>query len=128
MPIHAVCMHLMAPCHVMLLIQRVGLSTYERINTVLKVASLVCHFFLPGGLSQLLEFGGSNSKPLALLFVLLCKSIRTIQGYPIQKVTEIYNKVTEVYNKGTELENLSWNVLSLLLSELPYIGMGHILP
>jgi hypothetical protein len=105
MLIHAVCMHLMAPCHVMLLIQGVGLSTYERVNTLSKVASLVCHFFLLGGLSQLLEFGGSSSKPLSLLFVLsdvlLCKSISTIQGYPIQKVTEIYKKVTEVYNKVT---------------------------
>jgi hypothetical protein len=49
-------------------------------------------------------------------------------GYPIQKVTEIYNKVTELYNKVTLLENSSWNVLSLLRSEVAYIGTGHILP
>jgi hypothetical protein len=46
--------------------------------------------------------------------------------YPIQKVTELYNKVTELYNKVTELENYSWNILCLLLSELAYIGTGHI--
>jgi hypothetical protein len=48
--------------------------------------------------------------------------------YPIQKVTEIYKKVTEPYNFVTELENSSWNVLSLLRSEVAYIGTGHILP
>jgi hypothetical protein len=48
--------------------------------------------------------------------------------YPIQKVTEIYKKVTEVYKKVTKLENSSWNVLSLLRSEVAYIGTGHILP
>ncbi len=51
-----------------------------------------------------------------------------LQTYPVQKVTEIYNKVTEVYNKVTELEISSWNVLSLLWSEVEYIGTGHILP
>jgi hypothetical protein len=55
--------------------------------------------------------------------------------YPIQKVTEIYKKVTEAYKKVTEaykkvteLVNSSWNVLSLLRSEVAYIGTGHILP
>ncbi len=48
--------------------------------------------------------------------------------YPIQKVSEIYNKVTEMYNKVSELEILSWNVLSLLRSEVAYIGTGPILP
>jgi hypothetical protein len=47
--------------------------------------------------------------------------------YPIQKVTEIYNKITEMYNFVAELENLSWNVLSLLRSEVAYIRTGHIL-
>ncbi len=41
--------------------------------------------------------------------------------YPIQKVTEIYNKVTEIYKKVTELE------ISMLRSEVAYIGTGHIL-
>jgi hypothetical protein len=50
-----------------------------------------------------------------------------LHEYPIQKVTEIYNKVTELYNKVTKLENSSWNVLSLLRSEVAYIGTGHIL-
>ncbi len=49
-------------------------------------------------------------------------------AYPIQKITEIYNKVTEMYKKVTELEISSWNVLSLLRSEVAYIGTGHILP
>jgi hypothetical protein len=48
--------------------------------------------------------------------------------YPIQKVTEIYNKVTEMYKKVTELEISSWNVLSLLRSEVAYIGTEPILP
>ncbi len=47
--------------------------------------------------------------------------------HPIQKITEIYNKVTEMYNKVTELEISSWNVLSLLRSEVAYIGTGHII-
>jgi hypothetical protein len=48
--------------------------------------------------------------------------------YPMQKVTEIYNKVTEMYKKVTELEISSWNVLSLLRSEVAYIGTEPILP
>ncbi len=48
--------------------------------------------------------------------------------YPIQKITEIYNKFTEMYKNVTELEISSWNVLSLLRSEVVYIGTGHILP
>jgi hypothetical protein len=48
--------------------------------------------------------------------------------YPIQKVTEIYHKVTEMYKKDTELEISSWNVLSLLRSEVAYIGTEPILP
>jgi hypothetical protein len=52
---------------------------------------------------------------------------RAPSGYPIQKVTEIHNKVTEIYKKVTELEIWSWNVLSLLRSEVAYIGTGHIL-
>ena len=50
------------------------------------------------------------------------------QRYPIQKITEIYNKVTEMYKKVTELEISSWNVLSLLRSEVAYIGTEPILP
>ncbi len=46
----------------------------------------------------------------------------------IQKVTENYNKVTKLYNFVTELENSTRNVLCLLLSEVAYIGTGHILP
>jgi hypothetical protein len=48
--------------------------------------------------------------------------------YPIQKITEIYNKVTEMYKKVTELEISSWNVLSLLRSEVAYIRTEPILP
>ncbi len=48
--------------------------------------------------------------------------------YPIQKITEIYNKITEMYKKVTELEISSWNVLSLLRSEVAYIGTEPILP
>ncbi len=48
--------------------------------------------------------------------------------YPIQKITEIYNKVKELYNFVTKLKNSSWNVLSLLRSEVAYIGTGYILP
>ncbi len=51
-----------------------------------------------------------------------------IAGYPIQKVTKIYNKATEMYNKVSEHAISSWNVLSLLQSEVAYIGTGHILP
>jgi hypothetical protein len=47
---------------------------------------------------------------------------------PIQKITEIYNKITEMYKKVTELEISSWNVLSLLLSEIANIGTEPILP
>jgi hypothetical protein len=50
-----------------------------------------------------------------------------LKQYPIQRVTEIYNKVTEIYKKVTELEISSWNVPSLLRSEVAYIGTGHIL-
>ena len=53
---------------------------------------------------------------------------RIMEKYPIQKVTEIYNKVTEMYKKVTELEISSWNVLSLLRSEVAYIGTEPILP
>ncbi len=56
------------------------------------------------------------------------KSQRAQQQYPIQKVTEIYDKVTEMYNKFSEHAISSWNVLSLLRSEVAYIGTGHILP
>jgi hypothetical protein len=48
--------------------------------------------------------------------------------YPIQKITEIYNKITEMYKKITELEISSWNVLSLLRSEVAFIGTEPILP
>ncbi len=48
--------------------------------------------------------------------------------YPIQKVSEIYNKVTEMRNQVSELAISSWNVLSLLRSEVAYIGTEPILP
>jgi hypothetical protein len=48
--------------------------------------------------------------------------------HPIQKVSEIYNIVTQMYDKVSELEISSWNVLSLLRSEVAYIGTGSILP
>ncbi len=48
--------------------------------------------------------------------------------FATQKVTEIYNKVTEMYKKVTELKISSWNVLSLLRSEIAYIGTEAILP
>jgi hypothetical protein len=50
------------------------------------------------------------------------------ERYPIQKITEIYNKVSKMYKKVTELEISSWNVLSLLQSEVAYIGTEPILP
>jgi hypothetical protein len=49
-------------------------------------------------------------------------------AYPIQKITEIFNKITEMYKKVTELEISSWNVLSLLRSEVAYIRTEPILP
>ncbi len=48
--------------------------------------------------------------------------------YPIQKISEIYNEISEMYNKISELKISSWNVLSLLRSEVAYIGTGPILP
>jgi hypothetical protein len=60
--------------------------------------------------------------------VAICLLLCLIALYPIQKVTEIYNKVTEMYKKVTELEISSWNVLSLLRSEVAYIGTEPILP
>jgi hypothetical protein len=57
-----------------------------------------------------------------------CQGQPGLQGYPIQKVTGIYKKVTEAYKKVTEIEISSWNVLSLLRSEVAYIGTGHVLP
>ena len=51
-----------------------------------------------------------------------------MHGYPIQKITEIYNKITEMYKKVTELEISSWNVLFLIRSEVAYIGTEQILP
>jgi hypothetical protein len=48
--------------------------------------------------------------------------------YPVQKISEIYNKISEMYNKISELKISSWNVLSLLRSEVAYIGTGPILP
>ncbi len=51
-----------------------------------------------------------------------------MKKYPIQKITEIYNKITEMYKKITEFEISSWNVLSLLRSEVAYIGTEPILP
>jgi hypothetical protein len=49
------------------------------------------------------------------------ENVRQVVPYPIQKVTEMYKKVTE-------LEISSWNVLSLLRSEVAYIGTEPILP
>ncbi len=86
------------------------------------------------GWLELYQKSKSDPPPLSALSVVRCWSsssswpFSTKHSYPIQKVTEIYNKVTELYNKVTELENSSWNVLSLLRSEVPYIGTGHILP
>ncbi len=86
---------------------------------------------LPYGLQELFRSCELNLSEIDAKIVLtpLNTVIKgTMQQYPIQKVSEIYNKVIEMYNKVSELEISSWNVLSLLQSEVAYIGTGPILP
>jgi hypothetical protein len=113
-------------------------SSLELIVVLLKLLQLiVCRQQLP---AELCHFGGFLvlgfhtwlMRTACILGILVryylrrtCHHSPFLPEYPVQKVTEIYKKVTKAYKKVTELVNSSWNVLSLLRSEVQYIGTGH---